>query len=92
MEDGAEAHLGIEKIFLSGTTPFALRFGAWSDPDHRIRAEVSTGLNTVFPEGERETHYTAGFGVTLKQAIQLDLAADVSEVDTTVVFSSIYRF
>ena len=30
--------------------------------------------------------------ITLKQTIQLDFAADVSDVDTTVVFSSIYRF
>ena len=69
-----------------------MRFGAWSDPDHRIRAGASTGLAEAFPEGERVEHYTAGFGVTLKQAIQLDFAADLSSVTTTVVFSTIYRF
>ncbi len=93
VDDGVEAHLGIEKIFLSGTTPIAIRFGAWSDPDHRIRAEQATNeFVPVFPAGKRVTHYTVGFGMTLKQAIQLDFATDVSSVDTTAVFSTIYRF
>ncbi|NIL99778.1 MAG: hypothetical protein GTO30_08670 [Acidobacteria bacterium] len=93
VDDGTEMHVGVEKIFLSGTTPVALRLGAWSDPDHRIRAERATNeFVPVFPEGERVTHYTAGFGLTLKQSIQLDFAADVSDVDTTAVFSTIFRF
>ncbi len=92
VDDGTEIHLGIERIVLAGKTPVALRFGAWSDPDHRIRAADSTDLTGIFPAGERETHYTAGFGVTLKQSIQLDVAADVSSVNTNVVFSTIFRF
>lgn len=93
VDDGTEVHLGVEKIFLSGTTPVAIRFGAWSDPDHRIRARRATNeFVAVFPEGERVTHYTTGFGMTVKQSIQLDFAADVSEVDTTAVFSTIFRF
>lgn len=92
VDDGNEYHLGVERILLAGTTPFALRFGAWSDPDHRIRAASEAGLMEVFPAGERVTHYTAGFGVTIKQSIQLDFAADVSDVNSTFVASSIYRF
>ncbi len=93
VDDGTEVHLGIEKIFLSGTTPVAIRFGAWSDPDHRIRAERATNeFASLFPEGERVTHYTAGFGMTVKQSIQLDFATDISSVDTTAVFSTIFRF
>jgi len=93
VDDGTEVHLGVEKIFLTGTTPVAIRFGAWSDPDHRIRAEQATNeFVAVFPAGDRVTHYTAGFGMTLKQSIQLDFATDVSSVDTTAVFSTIFRF
>lgn len=93
VDDGTEIHLGVEKIFLAGTTPIAFRFGGWSDPDHRIRAKRATNeFGAVFPEGERVSHYTAGFGMTLKQAIQIDFAVDASSVDTTAVFSTIYRF
>jgi hypothetical protein len=94
VDDGTEVHAGVERIFLAGTTPVALRFGAWSDPDHRIRAEESDGasLLAVYPAGERVTHYTAGFGLTLKEKIQLDFAADVSSVRSSFVFSTIYRF
>ncbi len=92
VDDGTEIHLGVEKIFLSGTTPLALRFGGWSDPDHRIRAADTSGLLEVFPAGERVDHYTAGFGMTLKQAIQIDVALDISDVNSNFVFSTIYRF
>ena len=92
VDDGNEYHVGLEKMFLNGTTPVAMRFGAWSDPDHRIRAARGSELLEVFPEGERVTHYTAGFGMTLKQAIQIDFAADVSSVNSSFVFSTIYRF
>ena len=93
VDDGTEAHLGVEKIFLSGNTPVGLRFGAWSDPDHRIRAEQTTNdFAAVFPEGGRVDHFTAGVGVTFEKGIQIDFALDVSDVDTTAVFSTIYRF
>ena len=92
VDDGYEYHVGLERILLSGTTPIALRLGAWSDADHRIRADESSGLSDVFPEGDQTTHYTAGFGATINQSIQLDFAADVSSVNTSVVFSTIYRF
>jgi hypothetical protein len=92
VEDGNEYHLGLERIFLSGTTPFALRFGAWSDPEHRIRAVEDEGLMRVFPAGERVTHYTLGFGMTLKESIQLDFAGDYSEISSTFVVSSIFKF
>ncbi len=91
VDDGNEYHAGFEKIFLRGETPYAMRLGWWSDPDHRIRAAEGSDLVAVFPPGERVDHYTAGFGVTLK-TIQIDLAADVSDVSSTYVFSTIYRF
>ena len=92
VDDGDEYHLGVERMFLAGTTPWALRFGAWSDPDHRIRATNEVGLMQVFPAGERVTHYTLGFGLTVKQSIQLDFAGDYSETSTALVVSSIFRF
>ena len=92
VDDGTEYHVGLEKIFLSGTTPIAMRFGAWSDPDHRIRAARSSDLLAVFPAGERVMHYSTGFGMTFKQSIQLDFALDVSSANSTFLFSTIYRF
>jgi long-subunit fatty acid transport protein len=92
VDDGDEYHLGVERIFLAGTTPWALRFGAWSDPDHRIRATNDAGLMQVFPAGETLTHYTLGFGLTVKQSIQLDFAGDYSERSTAFVVSSIFGF
>jgi hypothetical protein len=92
VDDGTEYHLGVERILLAGTTPVALRVGAWSDPDHRIRADEQTGLRGAFPGGERVQHYTAGVGVTLKQTIQLDFAADISSANKTFVVSSIFGF
>jgi hypothetical protein len=93
VDDGTEYHFGLERIFLSGTTPIAARIGAWSDPDHRIRyAGDDPGLQAIFPGGEAVTHVTAGFGLTLKQSIQLDFAFDYSDVNTNAVFSFIYRF
>ena len=92
VDDGDEYHFGIERIFLAGTTPVAVRIGAWSDPDHRIRAEEGTDLEGAFPAGQRWEHYTVGFGVTLKQSIQLDFAFDFSDVTSNAVFSSIFRF
>jgi len=92
VDDGNEYHAGLERIFLAGTTPIAMRLGAWSDPDHRIRAAESSGLQAAFPAGERVTHYTAGFGMTLKQTIQIDFAADISSVNSSFVVSTIYGF
>ena len=93
VDDGVETHVGVEKIFLAGTKPVGVRFGAWSDPDHRIRAErTGNAFAAVFPEGQRVNHFTGGFGVTFEKGVQIDFAADVSSVDTTAVFSTIYRF
>lgn len=93
VDDGTEVRAGIEWIVLIGKTPLALRAGAWSDPDRRIRYDgTDEGIRQVFPEGERVTHYTAGVGMTLNQSIQLDVAADVSNRSTNIVLSSIYRF
>jgi len=91
VDDGTEVHLGLEKIFLGGKTPIALRLGAWSDPDHRIRAAAGSDLAAVFPPGSEVTHVTFGFGATLR-SIQLDFAGDVSDVNSAISMSAIYRF
>jgi hypothetical protein len=91
VDDGTEVRFGLEKIFLGGKTPIALRFGAWSDPDHRIRAAEGTDLAAVFPPGEEVNHLTLGLGATLR-SIQLDFAGDVSDVSSTISFSAIHRF
>ena len=92
VDDGTEVHVGVERIFLAGRTPVAARLGGWREPDDRIRAAEESGLSLVFPAGEEVDHVTAGVGVTLQQSIQLDFAADISDVSSQFVFSSIYRF
>ncbi len=93
VDDGTEIHGGIEYVWLAGRTPVALRAGAWREADRRIRyAGTDPGLALVFPAGEAVTHYTGGIGVTVRQAIQIDLAVDVSDRSASFVASTIYRF
>ena len=92
VDDGDEYHFGIERLFVAGKTIYAARLGFWSDPDHRIRAADTTDLTEAFPAGERQEHVTAGIGVTFEEGIQIDVAVDVSDVNTSYIFSSIFRF
>ena len=94
VDDATEIHVGIEYLFVVGETPIALRIGGWSDPDRRIRSADADefGLLAVFPKGEDLVHITGGFGLTLKQSIQLDFAIDSSSETTDFVMSSIFRF
>ena len=94
LEDGNEYHLGVEYAFL-GTRPVAaIRFGIWSDPDHRPSHDGRDGdifQEALLPQGDTQFHYALGFGLGFER-FQLDFAAEFSELVDTLSISGIYRF
>jgi len=93
MDDVIETHVGFEYVLSKSPIPLALRFGAWHDPDHRLRYEGSDELiQAQLFGGEDQIHYTAGIGVALTSHIQLDAAADISDISDTIAVSFAYRF
>ncbi len=90
--DADELHLGFELAFPGSTPLFALRLGAWLDPEHLIEP-VGGDIFTPFAGalGGDEIHYSAGLGMVV-QSLQVDLAADFSDSRDTLSFSAIYRF
>ncbi len=93
IDDATEVHLGLEYVFAQIKVPLALRFGAWLDPDHRLRAEAGTELNQVrLFAGDDEIHYAAGIGLVLSSHFQIDAAVDVSDNYDTASVSAVLRF
>ena len=93
VNDGDEWHLGAEYAFRHSAPLVALRAGVWLDPEHRLRAgdDASTFVRAVRPPGEDELHVTAGVGIVWR-TIQLDLAADFSDLIDMASISAIYSF
>jgi hypothetical protein len=93
IDDANEFHLGGEYAFLNLAPIVSLRAGVWIDPDHRI--SYSGGDNYVaealLTPGENHTHYAVGLGLAFKR-LQLDVAADFSELVNTLSLSFIYSF
>lgn len=93
MDDVVESHVGFEYVMPKGPIPIAFRFGAWHDPDHRLRFEGTDDLGQArLFEGEDQIHYTAGIGLAISSHLQLDAAADISDIADTVAVSFAYRF
>jgi len=93
LEDGNEYHLGTEYAFLGSTPVAAIRFGIWSDPDHRASHDGRDDIlqAALLPLGDDQFHYALGFGLSFER-FQLDFAAEFSELVNTVSVSGIYRF
>jgi hypothetical protein len=92
VDDGDELHVGGEYVLLERTPIVALRLGAWLDPDHRLRAVSDDRVDqALFRPGKDELHLAFGLGVAL-QSVQLDLAADFSDLVDIVSLSTIYSF
>lgn len=95
-EDVIELRLGAEYLFAT-KIPFALRAGAWRDPAHSI--EWAGPLNRpdfiaesmLYPEGEDQTHITAGAGVAWPR-FQIDIAYDHSKYFKVGSLSMVARF
>ena len=92
IDDVDELHLGIEYVFLDSTPVIAVRFGAWFEPDHQLRATSDDILaQALLPRGDDELHYAAGIGVAM-QNFQIDLGVDVADRVDTLSLSAIFNF
>lgn len=97
-DDETIVRLGLEWVFsLTENVPFAVRVGAYNDPNVRLRADFGSGgvfvaSNGTFPESDDVTHYTLGFGFVVQDKFQADFAADLSEVAKTYIASFIFHF
>ncbi|MDH5304589.1 MAG: outer membrane protein transport protein [Gammaproteobacteria bacterium] len=92
MDNVDELHLGMEYVFLGTTPVIALRFGAWLDPDHRMRnTSDRVFAEALLPRGDDQMHYTAGLGAAM-QRFQVDFAVDFADELETISMSAIYNF
>ena len=92
MDDVDELHLGAEYVFIGSTPIIALRFGAWLEPDHRMRNKSDNVFaEALLPRGKDEVHISAGLGVATPR-YQVDVAADLSDHVKTLSLSVIYNF
>ena len=92
MDDVDELHLGAEYVFIGSTPIVALRFGAWLEPDHRLR-NTTGGVfaDALLPRGTDEVHFSAGLGVAMPR-FQVDVAADLADHVNALSLSLIYNF
>jgi len=90
--DVHELHLGGEYAFLQSRPVLAVRLGVWLDPDHRVHSTVDDDLfSAVLSPGSDTLHYAVGLGAAFER-IQLDLAADFSDLRDTLSISAIFSF
>ena len=99
MDNASEIHGGIEYVFLQAAKPFALRGGAWWDPDHSIRYEPTAAndptdllYSATLPGGDDVVHYTVGGGIVLSNNIEVNGGADWSKRTTAITASAVVRF
>jgi len=97
-DDETIVRLGMEYVWLiHDKMPLALRWGAYNDPDVRLRARfpasgVFVAGEDTFPAGDDTMHYTIGFGFVLQDKFQADFAADFSQLEDVYITSFIYHF
>jgi len=92
--------VGSEYLVLTPSSRvFALRGGAWYDPSHQayLDANEATGLPAprwavLLPKRDGTWHVSGGIGFTARRHLQIDAAADFSELIDTVSISSVWRF
>ena len=99
VDDASEIHGGIEYLFLQAAKPFALRGGAWWDPDHSIRYEPTEAndptdklYTATLPGGDDVVHITVGGGIVLSTNVELNAGADWSKRTAAVTASAVVRF
>jgi hypothetical protein len=92
LEDADEIHLGGEYAFFVGTSVWAIRAGAWHDPDHYFGSRSSEPvIRAITVPGEDQLHLALGCGVALRR-LQIDIGVDLSERIDTASLSVIYSF
>jgi long-chain fatty acid transport protein len=102
ISDVFEAHAGAEFRWYRPSFTMAFRGGMFSDPDHPLRFQSGGNnldhpadpiLNFRFNTQQPKTHYgfTAGWGIALKNFVQVDTAFSTSNDATEVVVSTVIR-
>jgi long-subunit fatty acid transport protein len=82
IKDGTEFHFGTEYTFLSGRTPFSVRAGFFTDPDHDGLSRVDTS----------QVHFTFGSGFVVGGHFQVDFGANFAKRVKEGLVSFVYRF
>ncbi len=82
IDDGVEFHFGTEFTFLSGRTPFSVRAGVFTDPDHDGQRQLDA----------EQVHGTFGAGFVLGGRLQIDFAANFAKRVKESLISLVYRF
>lgn len=99
-DDADELRVGFEYLF-SSKNPIGIRFGAWYDPDHRTRLDLTLeeavaldelGDFALFRPGDDIVHYTFGVGISIGEHFQIDAGIDLSERVDTGSLSAVFRF
>ena len=98
--DGTELRAGVQYTVETAAWLPRFRAGLWSDPDHsvkyvpgataqhpetRLKDEV---LSIALSTGRRETHYTAGLGLTFSPTVEWNFGGDFS-ANTTILSTSV---
>jgi len=100
VDDATVVHMGAEyTVITDGNWNFGFRGGFYNAPDNRIRMtefpttdpDIEALYLDAFRGGEDETHFTGGFSFTAPSGIQVQLAADVSDLVDQVIVSAIWR-
>jgi long-subunit fatty acid transport protein len=82
IDDAVEIHVGTEYTFLSGRTPFSVRAGFFTDPDHDGQVNIDS----------KQLHGTFGAGFVLGGRFQIDFAANFAKHVKEGLVSFVYRF
>jgi long-chain fatty acid transport protein len=94
--DATEIHLGGE-YFFSTKIPFAVRAGAWRDPQHSLTYSgpltnySEVGAAVLFPKTKNLTHVSVGAGLAWPR-FQIDAAYDRSDLFKVGSISMVTRF
>jgi hypothetical protein len=96
IKDADQLHLGVERIVLVVESLFVgtARFGAWREPFHELEyfGKVEDAAAFIRRPKDAEIHYSAGFGLVIKEDYQIDFAADLSDPSNTYTFSLVKFF
>ncbi|MFQ6113492.1 MAG: OmpP1/FadL family transporter [bacterium] len=91
IDDATEFHFGLEYLYKSpklGLIP--LRFGVFTNPDHRIYAAAADpDLKRLYPKARSRIHYTFGLGVVLTNNLKFDGSVGVSNDGFEIIGSTL---
>ena len=90
IKDADQLHLGVERIVLVVESLFVgtARLGAWREPFHELEyfGDDEVTAAPIRRLEDAEIHYSAGFGLVIKEDYQIDFVADFSDLNNTYSF------